>query len=136
MENNHRHDGNGTQQLDVDADCVMGRVHGSFSVTLDGSDDYDDASFSVVAQTIQLGCPSERTKSQFSSKIPSTRCCTFTRQSRGATGIVSPPLVRCSKREKLMKNYGCLNIAFDFFMIIITGGLWLIWILVKYLRTH
>lgn len=33
-------------------------------------------------------------------------------------------------------NYGCLNLAFDFFMTIITGGLWLIWVLVKYLRTH
>lgn len=35
-----------------------------------------------------------------------------------------------------MKNYGCLHALFDIFMIFITGGLWLIWILVKYLRTH
>lgn len=35
-----------------------------------------------------------------------------------------------------MKNYGCLHALFDVFMIFITGGLWLIWIIVKYLRTH
>jgi hypothetical protein len=35
-----------------------------------------------------------------------------------------------------MKNYGCLNALFDIFMTIITGGLWLIWIVIKYLRTH
>ena len=35
-----------------------------------------------------------------------------------------------------MKNYGCLYALFDIFMIFITGGLWLIWIIVKYLRTH
>jgi len=34
------------------------------------------------------------------------------------------------------KNYGCLNILFDLFMIIITGGLWIIWIVIKFLRTH
>nr|DAT41914.1 MAG TPA: hypothetical protein [Caudoviricetes sp.] len=35
-----------------------------------------------------------------------------------------------------MKNYGFLNALFDIFMTIITGGLWLIWIVIKYLRTH
>ena len=34
------------------------------------------------------------------------------------------------------KRYGFLNLLFDFFMTIITGGLWLIWVAVKYLRTH
>ena len=34
------------------------------------------------------------------------------------------------------KRYGFLNLLFDFFMTVITGGLWLIWVLVKYLRTH
>ena len=33
-------------------------------------------------------------------------------------------------------SYGCLNLVFDFVMTVITGGLWLIWVLVKYLRTH
>ena len=33
-------------------------------------------------------------------------------------------------------HYGCLNLVFDFFMTVITGGLWLIWVAVKYLRTH
>ena len=36
----------------------------------------------------------------------------------------------------MSKNYGCGSMLFDIFMIIITGGLWLIWVLVKYLRTH
>lgn len=35
-----------------------------------------------------------------------------------------------------MKKYGLLHALFDVFMIFITGGLWLIWIFVKYLRTH
>lgn len=34
------------------------------------------------------------------------------------------------------KPYGCMNLLFDFFMTVITGGLWLIWVAVKYLRTH
>jgi hypothetical protein len=34
------------------------------------------------------------------------------------------------------KKYGCLMMLFDLFMIVITGGLWLIWVLVRYLRTH
>lgn len=35
-----------------------------------------------------------------------------------------------------MRKQGCLSILFDFFMTIITGGLWLIWVLIRYLRTH
>ena len=35
-----------------------------------------------------------------------------------------------------MKHYGPLNILFDIFMTAITGGLWLIWLFVKYVRTH
>ena len=34
------------------------------------------------------------------------------------------------------KNYSCGNLIFDFVMTILTGGLWLIWVAVKYLRTH
>ena len=33
-------------------------------------------------------------------------------------------------------NYGTLNALFDIFMTFITGGFWLIWVLVRYLRTH
>lgn len=29
-----------------------------------------------------------------------------------------------------------LKILFDFIMTILTGGLWLIWVLIRYLRTH
>lgn len=35
-----------------------------------------------------------------------------------------------------MKKYGCLHALFDIFMVCITGGLWLIYILIRYLRTH
>lgn len=34
------------------------------------------------------------------------------------------------------QHYGCLNLIFDFTMTVFTGGLWLIWVAVKYLRTH
>lgn len=34
------------------------------------------------------------------------------------------------------RNYGCLNAAFDLFMTIITGGLWIIWVAIRYMRTH
>ena len=35
-----------------------------------------------------------------------------------------------------MKRHGSLGIIFDFIMTILTGGLWLIWVLIRYLRTH
>ena len=34
------------------------------------------------------------------------------------------------------KEYTFGNMIFDFFMTIITGGAWLIWVLIRYLRTH
>ena len=36
----------------------------------------------------------------------------------------------------VMKKYGCLSIMFDIFMMIITGGLWLVWLLIKFLRRN
>lgn len=35
-----------------------------------------------------------------------------------------------------MKKYRLHNMLFDFFMTVITGGAWLIWVLIRYLRTH
>lgn len=35
-----------------------------------------------------------------------------------------------------MKKQGFGGILFDFIMTILTGGLWLIWVLIRYLRTH
>ncbi len=35
-----------------------------------------------------------------------------------------------------MKKQSNLGILFDFIMTILTGGLWLIWVLIRYLRTH
>lgn len=35
-----------------------------------------------------------------------------------------------------MKKQGCLGIVFDFIMTIATGGLWLIWVIIRYLRSH
>lgn len=29
-----------------------------------------------------------------------------------------------------------LGILFDFIMVIITGGLWFLWITIRYMRTH
>lgn len=33
-------------------------------------------------------------------------------------------------------NKGCGGILFDFVMTILTGGLWLIWVLIRYLRAN
>lgn len=35
-----------------------------------------------------------------------------------------------------MKKYGFINLLIDVLLTIITGGLWLIVIIIKYLRTH
>lgn len=35
-----------------------------------------------------------------------------------------------------MRNYGCLAFLFDCFMVVITGGLWLIWIFVRESRNR
>lgn len=35
-----------------------------------------------------------------------------------------------------MKKYTFGKMLFDFIMTIITGGAWLIWVLIRYLRTH
>lgn len=34
------------------------------------------------------------------------------------------------------KSYGFWHLLFDFTMTILTCGLWLLWILIKYLRTN
>ena len=34
------------------------------------------------------------------------------------------------------KHYGFGSLLFDIFMTLITGGLWLVVLLIKYLRTH
>jgi hypothetical protein len=34
------------------------------------------------------------------------------------------------------KHYGFFHILFDFILTILTGGLWLIWLLIRYLRNH
>lgn len=35
-----------------------------------------------------------------------------------------------------VKKYTFGRLVFDFAMTVITGGFWLIWVAVKYLRTH
>ncbi len=35
-----------------------------------------------------------------------------------------------------MKKQSKPSILFDFIMTCITGGLWLIWVIIRYLRTH
>lgn len=34
------------------------------------------------------------------------------------------------------KGGGTMGILFDFIMTILTGGFWLIWVLIRFLRTH
>lgn len=36
----------------------------------------------------------------------------------------------------MKKKYGLGNALLDIFMCLITGGLWLIWILIRYLRSN
>lgn len=40
------------------------------------------------------------------------------------------------KEEASMRRQGGLSILFDFIMTCLTGGFWLIWVLIRYLRTH
>lgn len=35
-----------------------------------------------------------------------------------------------------MKKQSKPSVLFDLFMTFITGGFWLIWVLIRYLRTH
>ena len=45
-------------------------------------------------------------------------------------------LFKHKKAKASMRRQGGLSIFFDFIMIFLTGGLWLIWMLIRYLRTH
>jgi hypothetical protein len=36
--------------------------------------------------------------------------------------------------SRCRRHYGLLNFVFDIFMVLITGGLWLIWIFVREMR--
>jgi hypothetical protein len=40
------------------------------------------------------------------------------------------------ERGSIMSKQSSLGILFDFIMTILTGGLWLIWVLVRYFRSH
>lgn len=35
-----------------------------------------------------------------------------------------------------MKKYTFGHMVFDMIMVLLTGGLWLVWVLIRYLRTH
>lgn len=39
-------------------------------------------------------------------------------------------------RDNMGNKYTCGAMIFDFIMTILTGGGWLIWVLIKYLRLH
>lgn len=39
-------------------------------------------------------------------------------------------------RENKKKKRGTLSLLWDLFLVVITGGLWLIWLLIKYLRNR
>ena len=34
------------------------------------------------------------------------------------------------------KKSGCLGVLFDFVMVLLTGGLWFIWIVIRFLRNN
>ena len=34
------------------------------------------------------------------------------------------------------KKAGCLVVLFDFIMVLLTGGLWFIWIIIRFLRSN
>lgn len=34
------------------------------------------------------------------------------------------------------KKSGCLGVLFDFVMVLLTGGLWFIWIIIRFLRNN
>lgn len=36
----------------------------------------------------------------------------------------------------MKKERGCLGLVLDFILTLATGGLWLIWILIRYLRNN
>lgn len=41
-----------------------------------------------------------------------------------------------SSARHMGRNHSFLGLLFDFIMVLLTGGLWLIWVLIRYLRTH
>lgn len=47
------------------------------------------------------------------------------------------PLYEMNMKEEVsMKKRGTFGLIVDFILTILTGGLWLIWILIRYLRNH
>lgn len=39
-------------------------------------------------------------------------------------------------RNNNNKKYGCFGALVDIILVFCTGGLWLIWLFIKYVRTH
>lgn len=57
------------------------------------------------------------------------------------TALLSESYNNCRKVNKKMngrnkKKRGTFGILLDFLLVICTGGLWLIWILIRYLRNN
>lgn len=46
------------------------------------------------------------------------------------------PRERVYIQTQARRRYGCMGFMFDCFMTVITGGFWLIWILVRELRNR
>lgn len=44
------------------------------------------------------------------------------------------PRERVYIQTQAPRRYGCMGFIFDLFMIMITGGLWLVWIFVREMR--
>lgn len=39
-------------------------------------------------------------------------------------------------RTRVRKRYSTLHLLFDFILTILTSGLWLVWIIIRYLRNN
>lgn len=46
----------------------------------------------------------------------------------------TPPIVRQRRRCDMDESYGIAKFGFDVVMVVITGGLWLIWIFIREMR--
>lgn len=45
-------------------------------------------------------------------------------------------MIRSMSRRRGRKHYGFIHLLFDFVLTILTGGLWLLWIFIRFLRSN
>lgn len=47
---------------------------------------------------------------------------------------INTPIMKNIKEERMMKKRSTFGLIIDFMLVFATGGLWLIWLLIRYLR--